>query len=242
MTAPSPSGDRPGLLLLPGLICDAALWQAQLGPLGEVARVAVADLTLDDSIAAMAARALAAAPDRFALAALSMGGYVAFEMLRQAPERITRLALLDTSAAPDSAARASQRRAGIDSLHYGRFAGVTRRLLPQLVHPALVDGPVGDMLRAMAARVGGEAFLRQQQAILGRVDSRPLLAEIRIPTLVAVGDSDVLTPPAEALEMHLGIVTSRWHLFRRCGHLPPLEHPDETTQVLLDWLSWPVEG
>ncbi len=123
------------------------------------------------------------------------GRYVAFEILRQQPERVTRLALVDTSAALDSPQRVTQRMAGIQSLKHGRFFGVTARMLPQLVHPKHVHGPIGEEVQAMAKRVGGDAFLRQQNAILNRPDSRPLLSSIKVPTLVAVGDSDILTPP-----------------------------------------------
>ena len=184
----------------------------------------------------MAARALAVAPGRFALAALSMGGYVAFEMLRQAPERVTRLALLDTSAAPDTPQRARQRRAAMESSKHGRFLGVTTRHAAATGPCAASAGAVGDEVRAMAGRVGGTAFLRQQQAILGRPNSRPLLPSIGVPTLVAVGNSDVLTPAADAEEIHRGIAGSAIHLFWDCGHLPPMELPEETAQVLRRWL------
>ncbi len=230
------------LLMLPGLLNDAALWAAQILDLADIADCHVADLTQDSSVQAMAARALADAPPQFALLGLSMGGYVALEIMRQAPERVLRLALLDTSAAPDDAERARQRRAAMDSLRLGRFVGVTGRLLPQLLHPDhLADGaigPVAQVVQAMAARVGGDGFLRQQQAILDRPDSRPLLPEIRVPTLVAVGDSDRMTPPEEAQVLHAGITAARWHCFARCGHLPPLEKPAETSQVLREWLAW----
>ncbi len=124
----------------------------------------------------------------------------------------------------------------MESLKHGRFLGVTTRMLPQLVHARHVRGPVGDEVRAMARRVGGAAFLRQQQAILGRPDSRPLLPSIRIPTLVAVGDSDVLKPVADAEEVHRGIAGSAMCDFRECGHLPPMELPQETAQALGSWL------
>ncbi|MGF7151050.1 pimeloyl-ACP methyl ester carboxylesterase [Sphingomonas zeicaulis] len=225
------------LLLIPGLLCDAELWQAQVRDLADVAAPQVPDMTLDDSIAAMATRVLTAAPPRFALAALSMGGYVAFEILRRAPERVSRLALLDTSAAPDSPARAAERRAAITSLELGRFVGVTGRMLPQLVHPDHVAGPVGQAVQAMALRVGGDAFVRQQRAILGRVDSRPDLAAITVPTLVVVGAEDVLTPVAEARIIHEGIVGSALEVVEGCGHLPPMEEPERTTAVLRAWLK-----
>lgn len=231
---------RTALILLPGLLCDERLWRDQALALADIAEPRIADLTQDDSIADMARQTLEAAPDQFALAALSMGGYVAFEMLRQAPARVTRLALFDTSAAPDDAERIAARKAGIASLRIGSFAGVTKRLLPRLIHKSHLNGPVGHELRDMAARVGGEAYLRQQQAILARPDSRPTLAQIAVPTLVAVGDRDVLTPPAEALRIHHGIRGSRFYLFTSCGHLPALEKPEETTGALRDWLTWPV--
>lgn len=224
------------LLLLPGLLCDEVLWRDQVQALADIGEAVIADLTQDDSVAGMAARALSIAPPRFALAGLSMGGYVAFEILRQAPERVMRLALLDTSAAPDDARRVAKRRAAIASLAHGRFSGVTHRLLPQLIHPSKVHTAVGDTVRAMAERVGGDAFLRQQYAILGRPDSRPLLAQIQVPTLVAVGDGDGLTPLADAMEIHAGIAASRLHVFKDCGHLPALELPAETSAVMRQWL------
>lgn len=228
--------ERIPLILLPGLLCDERLWRDQARDLGDIADASIPDLTLDDTVSAMAKRVLDAAPERFALAALSMGGYVAFELLRQQPERVTRLALIDTSASLDTPQRVAQRLAGIKSLQLGRFFGVTTRMLPQLVHARHVNGPVGEEVRAMAKRVGGDAFLRQQNAILNRPDSRPLLASIHVPTLVAVGDSDILTPPSDAEEMHRNIAGSSLHVFPSCGHLPPMETPEETSALLRRWL------
>lgn len=223
-------------VFLPGLLCDASLWRTQIDALAGTVAPMVADLTLDDSIAAMARRVLASAPNRFALVALSMGGYVALEIMRQAPERVTRLALIDTSARADTPERAAVRRAGMSSLERGKFVGITRALLDTLVHPEQTVGPVADTLRAMAGRVGGAAFLRQQRAILDRIDSRPDLPEIRVPTLVAVGDSDQVTPPDHAEEMAALIPNAQLHVFKRCGHLPALELPDETSALLASWL------
>jgi pimeloyl-ACP methyl ester carboxylesterase len=109
-------------------------------------------------------------------------------------------------------------------------------MLPQLVHARHVNGPVGEEVRAMAKRVGGDAFLRQQNAILNRPDSRPLLASISVPTLIAVGDSDILTPPSDAEDMRRGIAGSSLHVFPSCGHLPPMETPEETSTLLRRWL------
>ncbi|SCB25104.1 alpha/beta fold hydrolase [Rhizobium hainanense] len=223
---------KPAIVFLPGLLCDARIWRDQADEIADLADPFIADLTLDESVDAIAVRVLSSAPDRFVLAGISMGGYVAFEIMRQAPERVLGLALFDTSAAPDTPARAARRRAGMDSLKVGRFAGVTRKLLPELVHERHLDGPVATELQAMAARVGGEAFLRQQQAILDRPDSRLLLPLISVPTLVAVGDRDVLTPPADSLDIHIGIRTSQFVLIRDCGHLPAIEQPQETTELL----------
>src|SRR5918999_1395726 len=131
--------ERTPLVLLPGLLLDEALWQPQLKALADVADMTVGDLTKDDSMAGMARSVLAAAPPRFALAGLSMGGYASFEIMRQAPERVTRLALLDTSARPDTAAQTKERRAFIGMCERGEFKGVTPRLLPRWIHPSRVN-------------------------------------------------------------------------------------------------------
>ncbi|MDR7069751.1 pimeloyl-ACP methyl ester carboxylesterase [Pseudoxanthomonas japonensis] len=225
------------LLLLPGLLCDERLWRDPAAALADVATVHQADLTHDDSVAGMAARVLASGPPVFALAALSMGGYVAFEILRQAPQRVARLALLDTTARLDPPKRRAVRRAGLAMAETGRFAGVTRKLLPQLVHESRVDSAVGEEVMAMAQRVGRDAFLRQQRAIIDRPDSEPLLPAIAVPTLLGVGEDDRMTLPEETRLMHDRIPGARLHVFARCGHLPPMEVPEETTAVLRDWLT-----
>lgn len=232
MSAPQP------LVLLPGQLCDDRLWRDPAAALADVARPILADLTQDDSVEAMAAGVLAAAPAEFALAGLSMGSYVAFEMLRRAPSRVTRLALLDTTAAPDSPERAVRRESAMKAARLGRFAGITPRLLPQFVHARHVGGPVGAEVMAMTQRVGRDAFLRQQRAILNRPDSRPLLPDIRVPTLIGVGDADRQTPPATAEAMVRTIPNAKLHVFAACGHLPPMESPEECARVLRDWLAW----
>ncbi|MDX1712030.1 MAG: alpha/beta hydrolase, partial [Rhodovibrionaceae bacterium] len=151
------------LALLPGLVNDEALWSHQLTALADLAECRVADLTQDDNVGDMAARVLAMMPERFALAGLSMGGYVAFEIMRQAPERVERMALLDTKARPDTEEQTARRRGLIELAQKGDFKGVTARLLPQFVHPDhAADPAIADAVMQMAKRVGRDAFLRQQ--------------------------------------------------------------------------------
>ncbi len=223
------------LLFLPGLLCDGHLWHHQVAALPGST---VADLTLDDDVDAMARRALATMPGDFALCGLSMGGYVALAIMRLAPERVTRLCLMDTSARPDTEIQ-SRRRRGLMAMSRGnRFRGVTPRLLPQLVHPdRLTDEALCREVMEMAERVGQEAFLRQQQAILSRPDSRPQLAAIAVPTLVAVGSHDILTPPELAEEIRDGIQHARLRVVPQSGHLPPLEQPGYVTDMLREWLT-----
>ncbi|WP_273805749.1 MULTISPECIES: alpha/beta fold hydrolase [unclassified Pseudomonas] len=225
------------LILLPGLLCDRRLWATQAADLADACPVFIPDLTRDVGIAALARRVLAEAPPRFALGALSMGGYVAFEILRQAPERVARLALFDTMASPDTAERATQRRAMLDLAERGRFLGISPQLLPRLIHASRLGTPVADTVLAMGKAVGKEAFLRQQQSIIDRPDSRPTLARIQVPTLIVVGAQDQLTPPAEAELMAAGIQGSRLVVLDDCGHLPPLELPERTTALLREWLA-----
>ncbi|MHA3104793.1 alpha/beta fold hydrolase [Acinetobacter sp. ANC 3791] len=227
----------PTVVFIPGLLNDEKLWQHQTNALSQHMNVMIADLSQDDNLPAMAKRILNQAPEKFALVGLSMGGYVAFEVLRQAPKRVIKLALFDTSARPDSVTSAKHRQATIHSLKVGKFMGVTNKLLPQIIHPSRVHDPIGEEIKAMAQRIGGSGFINQQKAILGRIDSRPFLADIHIPTLVAVGENDLVTPVKLAQEMHEGIQNSQLHIFKHCGHLPPLECPEETTALLQRWLA-----
>jgi pimeloyl-ACP methyl ester carboxylesterase len=230
--------DKIPLLLLPGLLDDAALWQPQVDGLGEIARSTVADLTQDDSIAAMARRALAAAPPKFALAGLSMGGYVAQEVMRQAPERVLRLALMDTSARSDTPEQTARRRGLIELSEKGEFKGVTPRLLPLLVHPArLEDKPLTSLVMAMAERVGKAAFLRQQKAIMGRPDGREDLRRIGCPTLILCGRQDALTPLALHEEIVSLVPGATLTVIEDCGHLSTLEKPVSVTRALFNWLK-----
>ena len=223
------------LVLLPGLICDERLWRDVIADLD--ARSMVADLTQDDSIAAMARRTLDTAPARFALAGLSMGGYVALEIMRQAPERVTHLALFDTSARADDEARKETRRKGIEMARQGRFIGVSRGLLASLITPEHMGTQVATDVQAMSERVGQEAYMRQQMAIMNRVDSRPTFGSIQVPTLVGVGELDKMTPPELAEEIAAGIAGAELVRFPESAHLPTMENPAAVVAAMWEWLE-----
>jgi pimeloyl-ACP methyl ester carboxylesterase len=229
---------REPLLLLSGLLSDGALWRAQVEGLADVAApVMIPDLSQDDTIAGMARRALAAAPPRFAVAGLSMGGYVALEIMRLAPERATKLALLDTSARTDTPEQAERRRGAIELAEGGGFDGVADRMLPNLVHPdRLTDPDLVSAIRAMARRLGKDGFLRKQRAIMGRIDSRPHLPRIACPTLVLCGREDASTPVALHEEMAALVPGARLEVVERCGHMSAMERPAEVTAALRRWL------
>lgn len=226
------------IVLLPGLLCDYALWAHQIAHLADTTEVMVGDLTRDDSIPDMAERILDEAPDTFALAGLSMGGYVAQEIMRQEPERVERLALIDTQARADSADQVKTRKDLIRLASMGKFKGVTPRLLPNLVHKDRLDDPaVRDVVLEMAERVGQEAFARQQAAIMGRKDGRGDLHAIRVPTVVLCGRQDILTPPDLHQEMADAIPGARLVIVEDAAHLAPLEQPHAVTAVLRYWLG-----
>jgi pimeloyl-ACP methyl ester carboxylesterase len=226
------------LLLLPGLLCDAALWRAQVDDLGDIAAPMVADLTRDDTLDGMARRVLAGAPPRFALVGLSMGGYAAQAVMRLAPERVLRLALLDTSARADTPQQTRRRRDLIALAERGEFIGVSARLMPLFVHPdRLQDQVLTGAISAMAARVGKDAFLRQQKAIMGRPDNRPNLERIACPTLVLCGREDALTPPAVSEEIVALIPGARLEVIEQCGHMTTMEQPAAVNAALRRWLA-----
>jgi pimeloyl-ACP methyl ester carboxylesterase len=230
--------ERTPLVLLPGLLCDRALWQHQLDNLADLAEMSVADLGSDESVEAMARRVLDAAPARFALAALSMGGYVAHAIMRAAPERVMRLALFDTSARADTEEQLSRRRGLIALAEKGKFKGVTPRLLPLLIHAdRLEDKPLTDAVMGMAVRIGKASFLRQQKAIMARPDSRPYLPGYRCPALVVVGRSDAITPIEVNAEMAQLIPGARYVIIESSGHLTTMEQPVAATALLRYWLQ-----
>lgn len=230
--------DMETLVFVPGLNCTEALFEPQIAALSETCRIIVADQRQDDSLAAMAQRLLAQAPERFALAGLSMGGYVSLEVLRQAPERVSHLALLDTSARADTPEASANRERLIALAESGRFEEVHGVLWPRLVHPDRVsDMALEATVLQMLRDTGPEAFVRQERAIMARRDARPMLPGIEIPTLVLVGEQDVLTPPELAREMAEAVEWASLVVVPDCGHLSTLERPDAVNHALRAWLQ-----
>lgn len=230
--------DKQPLLLLPGLLCDPILWAHQTEYLSDIADMTVADLTRHDNVADMAASAIEGMPETFALAGLSMGGYVAQEVMRQAGDRVTRLALLDTSSRPDTEEQTRRRRGLISLAKTGKFKGVTPKLLPLLIHPdRMEDEALTSEVMTMSENVGRDAFFLQQTAILNRPDSRPDLAKISCPTLVLCGRQDALTGVELHEEMATGIDGSKLVVVEDCGHLSTMEQPEAVTAVMRYWLQ-----
>lgn len=226
------------LLLVPGLTCSARLYAPQIPVLWPYAPVMVADHRQDDTIDAIARRVLDNAPPHFALAGLSMGGYIALAMMRLAPKRIVRLALLDTSARADTPEQMATRNAQIAMTRAGRFAEIPELSIPRYVHPdRQVDPAVAGAVRRMAEETGPEAFIRQLKAIMSRPDSRPMLPAIRCPTLVLVGDADAATPPDLSREIAAGIAGAKLVVVPDCAHLSTLEQPAAVNAALVDWLT-----
>lgn len=227
----------PHVLLLPGLLNDASLFQQQIDALTAVTTTEVADLTQADSIAGMADSVLKNTPEApCVLVGLSMGGYVAFEIMRRAPARVAGLVLLDTSARPDTA-EAVAARVALMKLAETDLEAVFEQLMPRLSHPLRMNLPaVRGVVHSMMSSLGKDVFIRQQGAIMTRPDSRPDLARIQCPTLVICGRQDLVTPPELAEEIAQGIPDTHLCIIEDCGHLSTLDQPDEVSKRLLEWV------
>jgi pimeloyl-ACP methyl ester carboxylesterase len=226
------------LVLVPGLVCDGDLYAEQLAGLADLTEVVVSDVSRGASIGEMAQAALDVAPEQFALAGMSLGGYVVWEVLRRAPQRVTRLALLDTSARPETPAQTARRRELIALGDADGFPAVLDALWPAEVAAGRVDD-VGLRRRfdAMCQRHGPDVFRRQQEAIVVRADSRPDLAGVRVPTLVLCGRDDAITPLDGHEEMAAGIPGAELVVLDDCGHLSTWERPEQVTAALRGWLA-----
>lgn len=202
------------ILMIPSQLCTAEIWRPQTEALSERANCLIGDQTRDDSVAGMAARMFGEAPGNFALAAQGMGGFVAFEIMRQAPGRVSRLLLMSTIAAADTPAQIERRRGYEKLVKQGRFDELIPERIPLLFHPDRAeDKRLVGIAESMAAETGPEAFLRQQEAIISRPDSTPSLAAIACPTMLVVGRQDRLEP---------------WRRTRKC----PASLPDQSFRSL----------
>lgn len=228
-----PSNEPLPIVLVPGLLLNPRLYAEQIPALWRLGPVLLADHTRDDSVGAIARRVLATAPPRFALAGLSMGGYVAFEILRQAPERVVKVALLDTTARPDTPEQSTQRHVLMELARRAGIETVSRQLFGHLVHPRRAqDAPLQRLIDLMAREVGTESFVRQETAIITRPDSRPHLAAVHCPALVVVGDADRLTPLPFAEEIAAAMPRADLLVVPDSGHLSTLEQPQALARAL----------
>jgi pimeloyl-ACP methyl ester carboxylesterase len=226
------------LVLLPGLLNDGCLWQHQVKEFGKEREIFVPNLTKQTSIKAMAEYVLELVPDNFMLGGLSMGGYVALEIMVLAPERVQKLALLNTSARPDTAEMTKMRQQQIKLAGHGTFKGITPRILPHILHESNLSNTfIAETLYDMARRIGRSGFINQQTAILSKQDHRPLLKTIQQPTLIIGGEADRRTPPVMHEEMHQLLPNSLLHILENAGHMSALEQPERVNALLREWIA-----
>ncbi|MGM0751745.1 MAG: alpha/beta fold hydrolase [Bacillota bacterium] len=229
---------KEALVLLPGTLCDERLWEHQLEHLTDVSEPSVSMLTEEDTIEGMAESVLKHAPERFALAGLSLGGIVAMEVIRRAPERVTRLALLDSNPHGPKQEQLEGWKDLISKVESGEFQSIVEeKLLPNLIHPSRQEErDLVSTIRDMAEKIGPEVYVQQLRAVSTRSDLREVLREINVPTLLLVGRDDQVCPLSLHEEMQESISESRLVVVNHCGHLSSLEQPEEVTAALRNWL------
>lgn len=225
------------IVLITGQLLTEAVWQPLLDAWAD-REVIVADNRSDDSMEGFAQRLLDNAPSRFALIGHAMGGFVAFEVMRRAPDRVAKLALLSTLASADGPAQTLRRQGYIDLVESGKFNLVVEERIPILFPEARRgDERLLEIARKMASDTGAETFLRQQRAIMARIDSRPRLGEIAVPTLLIWGDQDGITSRAQHDEIAEAIPGSRLEVISGSGHLTTVEAPDVVVPLLTDFID-----
>jgi pimeloyl-ACP methyl ester carboxylesterase len=226
------------LWLLPGFMCDADLWRDQLTGLAAIADCHVADFSAGNSIRELAGDILSRAGPTFALAGFSLGGYVAQEVVREAAQRVERLALLDTSIRADTAERTAMKKAFAASTRFqGEFIGFSDKMLSTFVdHSRLDDMDLVNRIKAMTKRLGAEVYVRQNGMI--REDGEAAVKSLQRPVLVLCGENDVLTQMPEQRELAGMIEGARLVIIPGSGHMTPLEKPGEVTRALREWLSY----
>lgn len=224
------------VVMLPGMLGDTSLYDDVAAALGERFSLHPCRIDLDDSIGEMAASVLAVAPSRFALVGHSLGGTVALEVVRRAPHRVTRLAVLNSSARPASDQQIDAWTALAERAEHGGFASIVAELAVDNVGPGR-DAVLIDRWIQMARRVGPDGFMRQLRAQIDRPDSRPTLHAITAPTLVISGSDDAVCPPALQAEMVAGLPAVEHRTIDGAGHMSPLDHPGEVAAALAGWLA-----
>ena len=220
------------VIFLPGSLCDERVFADQLREIDQPCEVA--DLTLDDSIAAMAIRVLRAAPPRFALVGLSMGGIVASEIARLASERVLAMALLDTNLGVADDLQLRTRRRWASDVRSGRFAQVVEELVPALTISPEAHGP---LIVEMATAVGPAGFLRQNEALLHRRDQLSIVSRFQGPILIACGSDDRLCSPRVHADLAARFAHARLLVVEQAGHLSSIDQPEALTSGLTDWLD-----
>jgi pimeloyl-ACP methyl ester carboxylesterase len=225
------------ILLVPGLVSSPRIFAPVVPALWRYGPVTVANHIRDDNMGAIARRILAEAPPRFALAGHSMGGYIAFEIMRQAPQRVAKLALINTQARPDTPEISERRRGQMARAKAGEFHAVLDELFPLFVHPSRRDNAdLRKLVHDMGEDMGADAFVRQQTAVISRADSRPTLAAISCPTLVLTSDEDNTVPNKLSVEIASGIPGAKLTIIPDCGHLSQVEQPQAVAAALVEWL------
>jgi pimeloyl-ACP methyl ester carboxylesterase len=226
------------LLLLPGMMCDVRLYGPQIEAFSHDRVIITAPLNDRGTVAQLAQDILANAPPSFALAGLSMGGIVAMEVFRQAPKRVTRLALLDTNPKAEVAAVAENREPQIAKVRAGQLRAVMR---DEMKPNYLTDGPrmgqILDLCMAMADALGPDVFINQSRALQSRPDQQDTLRQVKVPALILCGEDDTLCPIHRHALMHDLIPGSTLKIIKNAGHLPTLEQPHTTNEALAQWLN-----
>lgn len=228
------------IILVPGLLNTPALFAGQVNRLSQYYDFNVARHTEFSSIEEIASDILnnQDMPEEFIIGGLSMGGYITMEILRQAPHRVKGVIFMNTSARSDSDEQIERRKSFIDVSQKGVFKGITRHLLPRLIHQNSQENPlIAQVIFDMAQEVGRDAFIRQQTAIMNRIDSRESLKKIHVPVCMIVGDSDQLTPPDRAEEIVSLCPDAELHILEECGHLSALEYPEDVNDIISTFIE-----
>jgi len=226
------------VFLLPGLLCDAAVWRAPARTLSQNHDVRVPHFFGYDSILAMARAVLAMAPDRFSVAGHSMGARVAIEIVNQAPARVERLAILDTGVHGVQSGEQNARQELVDLANTAGMEALAARWIPPMLAPDRVgDAALMEEIAAMVCRATPLIFARQIRALLNRPPAEPVLPRIACPVAIAVGRQDGWSPVSQHEEIAAAVPHARLDIIENCGHMAPLERPEAVGKILAAWLE-----